>query len=89
MCRSIKPLQNLAPPATPSEVHEAALQYVRKVGGTTKPAQVNAAAFEAAVAQVEAATRQLLDSLVTAAPPRDRAVEAVKAKARSEARFGR
>lgn len=88
MCRSIKPLHNFAPPATRHEVHEAALQYVRKLSGTARPAQANAAAFDAAVEQVAAATQQLLSSLVTTAPPRDRAVETAKAKARSEARFG-
>lgn len=89
MCRSIKPLQNLAPPATAEEVHEAALQYVRKIAGTARPAQVNAPAFDGAVAEVAEATHRLLDSLVTPAPPRDRAVEAAKARARSEARLGR
>ena len=88
MCRSIKPLHNLAPPATPHEVHEAAVQYVRKLSGTARPAQANAAAFETAVAQVAAATQELLDALVTSAPPRDREVEAAKARARSAARFG-
>lgn len=75
MCRSIKPLQNLAPPATPTEVHEAALQYVRKLAGTTRPSQANAEVFARAVAEVEAATA------------RDREAEAEKARARSAARF--
>lgn len=86
MCRSIRPLQNLAPPATPVEVHEAALQYVRKLAGTARPSRANAEVFDRAVAEVEAATARLLDGLVTAAPPRDRAVEAEKARARWEAR---
>ena len=89
MCRSIKPLHNFAPPATPQEVHEAALQYVRKLSGTTRPSQANAAAFEVAVERVAEATQQLLENLVTTAPPRDREVEAVKARARAEARYGR
>ena len=88
MCRSIKPLNNFAPPATDHEVHEAALQYVRKIAGTVRPAQVNEAVFARAVQQVAAASRELLDGLVTTAPPKDRAVEAAKAKARSAARFG-
>lgn len=88
MCRSIKPLNNLAPPATDSEVHEAALQYVRKLAGTARPAQVNEAVFARAVQQVAAATRELLDGLVTTAPPKDRELEAAKAKARMAARFG-
>jgi len=88
MCRSIKPLHNFAPPATPQEVQEAALQYVRKLSGTTRPSQANAEAFDAAVARVAEATKELLESLVTTAPPRDRAVEAAKARARAEARYG-
>jgi hypothetical protein len=88
MCRNIKPLNNFEPPVTDDEVRSAALQYVRKISGTTKPAQVNEAAFAAAVAQVAAASRDLLDSLVTAAPPKDREVEAAKARARSAARYG-
>ena len=87
MCRSIKPLNNFAPPATDEEVHAAALQYVRKISGAARPAAANAAAFEAAVASVAEASRVLLDSLVTAAPPKDRAVEAAKARARAEARY--
>ena len=88
MCRSIKPLHNFAPPATSQEVHEAALQYVRKLSGAARPSQANAAAFDEAVQEVAAATQRLLDSLVTTAPPRDRAVEAAKAKVRAEARYG-
>lgn len=88
MCRSIKPLNNFEPPATSDEVREAALQYVRKISGTAKPAGVNVAAFEAAVAEVSRASRDLLDQLVTTAPPKDRAVEAAKARARTAARFG-
>ena len=88
MCRNIRPLYNYAPPATPQEVHDAALQYVRKISGTSKPSMANTAAFEQAVAEVAAATRGLLDSMVTTAAPRDREVEAAKARARSSARFG-
>ncbi|WP_299038693.1 DUF2277 domain-containing protein [uncultured Pseudokineococcus sp.] len=88
MCRNIRPLQNLAPPATPGEVHDAALQYVRKIAGTTSPSRANAEVFDRAVAEVEAATTRLLEGLVTSAPPRDRAVEAEKARQRSLARFG-
>jgi hypothetical protein len=87
MCRSIKPLNNFAPPATDDEVRAAALQYVRKISGTAKPAAVNAAAFEEAVEQVTRASRLLLDSLVTSAPPKDREVEAAKARARAAARY--
>jgi len=86
MCRSIKPLYNLAPPATADEVESAALQYVRKLSGTRKPSQANQDAFDEAVADITAATQRLLDSLVTAAPPRDRAVEAAKARAKYLAR---
>ena len=88
MCRNIRPLFNFAPPATSEEVHAAALQYVRKVSGTTKPSAANTAAFEQAVAAVAGATAALLDSLVTSTPPRDRAVEAAKARERSMVRFG-
>ena len=88
MCRNIRPLFNFEPPATPVEVQEAALQYVRKIAGTAKPSQANAEAFDAAVDAVAHATRELLDALVTSAPPKDRATEAAKAKARSAARFG-
>jgi hypothetical protein len=88
MCRNIKPLNNFEPPVTDDEVRSAALQYVRKISGTTRPAQINEAAFAAAVAQVATASRDLLDSLVTTAPPKDREVEAAKARARSTARYG-
>ena len=88
MCRSIKPLNNFEPPATDDEVAAAALQYVRKISGTAKPASANSAAFDAAVAEVARASRILLDQLVTAAPPKDRAVEAAKARARAQARYG-
>lgn len=88
MCRNIHPLHNFAPPASDDEVHAAALQYVRKVAGMTKPSQANAEAFEHAVEHVAAVTRELLDSLVTHAPPKDREVEAAKARERSLRRFG-
>ncbi|MFC0313857.1 DUF2277 domain-containing protein [Gordonia phosphorivorans] len=88
MCRNIRTLHNFEPPATTDEVHAAALQYVRKVAGTSRPSQVNAEAFDAAVEAVAAATQQLLDALVTTAAPKDREVEAAKAKARSAARYG-
>lgn len=87
MCRSIKPLFNFDPPATTSEIDAAALQYVRKVSGYRKPSQANSAAFDLAVAEIAAATQRLLDSLETAAPKRDRATEAAKAKARAAKRF--
>jgi hypothetical protein len=87
MCRNIRTLHNFAPPATPEEVHAAALQYVRKVSGTVKPSAVNAAAFAAAVDEVAAATQRLLGALVTTAPPKDREVEAAKARARAAARY--
>jgi hypothetical protein len=88
MCRNIRTLYNYAPPATPDEVHAAALQYVRKVSGTSKPSAVNRAAFEQAVASVAVATQGLLDAMVTSAPPRDRDVEAAKARERGALRFG-
>ena len=87
MCRNIRTLHNFDPPATDEEIQASALQYVRKISGSTKPSQANAEAFEAAVEEVAAATHRLLDSLVTKAPPKNREVEAAKAKARSEARF--
>ena len=89
MCRNIRPLSNFEPPATEDEVTAAALQYVRKISGTAKPARANAEAFDRAVAEVAAASARLLDSLVTTAPPKDREVEAAKARARSAARFAR
>jgi hypothetical protein len=88
MCRNIKPLFNFEPPATDDEIHASALQFVRKVSGFQKPSQVNEAAFDLAVEQVSAAARLLLDSLVTNAPAKDRAVEAAKARARTAKRFG-
>ncbi len=88
MCRSIKPLFNFDPPATDAEIRAAALQFVRKVSGFHAPSQANAAAFHLAVDDVTRAARRLLESLVTAAPARDRAVEAEKARARSRQRFG-
>jgi hypothetical protein len=87
MCRNIRQLHNFEPPATTAEVHEAALQYVRKVSGSTKPSQANAAAFERAVEEVARATQSLLDGLVTSAPPKDREVEAAKRRARAAERF--
>jgi hypothetical protein len=87
MCRNIRQLHNFEPPATTDEVRAAALQYVRKVAGTTHPAQRNQEAFDRAVAAVAAATTELLSELVTAAPPKDRAVEAAKARARAEKRY--
>ena len=89
MCRNIRTLFNFAPPATAEEVHAASLQFVRKISGSTKPSQANAAAFERAVGQVEAIVHELLDALVTTAPPKDREAEAAKARARNAKRFGR
>jgi hypothetical protein len=88
MCRNIRPLFNFEPPATAEEVQAASLQYVRKVAGSTRPSQANAEAFDRAVGEVAAATQRLLDALVTTAPPRDREVEAAKARARSALRYG-
>jgi hypothetical protein len=87
MCRNIHTLHNFEPPASEDEVHGAALQYVRKISGFTKPSQANVAAFERAVNEIAHASRHLLDALVTTAPPKDRALEASKAKARSAQRF--
>jgi len=89
MCRNIRPLNNFAPPATTDEMRAAALQYVRKVSGTTKPSAANQEAFDAAVEEVAGATARLLGALVTAAPPKDREIEAIKARARSAERYGR
>ncbi|GGU42415.1 DUF2277 domain-containing protein [Lentzea flava] len=89
MCRNIRVLHNFEPPATSDEVQAAALQYVRKVSGSAKPSAANQAAFDKAVAAVAAATQELLDALVTTAPPKDREVEAAKAKARAAERYGR
>jgi hypothetical protein len=87
MCRNIRTLHNFEPPATTEEVHDAALQYVRKISGSNKPSQANTEAFERAVEEVTAATRRLLDGLVTSAPPKDREVEAAKRRARAAERF--
>ena len=88
MCRNIRTLHNFEPPATHEEVHAAAVQYVRKISGSSRPSQANQAAFDQAVRDVAAATQRLLDALITTAPPKDREVEAARAKARSVARFG-
>ncbi|MGN6373660.1 MAG: DUF2277 domain-containing protein [Solirubrobacteraceae bacterium] len=87
MCRNIRTLYNFEPPADDEEVRAAALQYVRKISGFAKPSQANAVAFERAVDAVAAASAQLLDELVTSAPPKDREVETVKARARAAQRF--
>ena len=89
MCRNIKPLFNFEPPATKNEVHDAALQFVRKVSGFNKPSQANEVAFDRAVEEVSRAARLLIGSLVTTAAPRDRSIEAAKARERSRPRFGR
>jgi hypothetical protein len=89
MCRNIRILYNFEPPTSDDEIHAASLQYVRKVSGMQKPSRANEAAFEQAIEDVAAATRQLLSKLVTQAPPRDREAEAAKRKARSAERFGR
>ncbi len=88
MCRNIRTLANYAPQATPDEVQAAALQYVRKVSGATKPSAANQPAFDAAVAAIAHTTQHLLEVLVTAAPPKDREVEAAKARERNAVRFG-
>jgi hypothetical protein len=87
MRRNIRTLNNFDPPATEEEIRAAALQYVRKVSGYTKPSQANAEAFEKAIEEVAAVSNRLLERLVTAAPPKDREVEAAKARARAEQRF--
>ena len=87
MCRAIKTLHNFKPPATDDEIHASALQFVRKLSGFTRPSKANEPAFERAVVQVTRAAHDLLASLVTTAPPRDRAVEAEKAKARAAVRY--
>ena len=89
MCRNIKTLFNFDPPATDDEVRAAAVQFVRKLSGYAKPSQANEAAFERAVDRVADAGRELIDSLVTKAPPRDREEEAAKARARAAKRYGR
>ena len=88
MCRNIRQLHNFEPPATDDEIRAAALQYVRKVSGQTKPSRANEAAFARAVDEIAHVTHHLLAELVTAAPPKDRDVEAAKARARSAKRFG-
>ena len=88
MCRNIRPLNNFEPPATTDEVAAAALQFVRKVSGTTRPSQANQEAFDAAVHEITHITRHLLDHLVTNTPPKDRDVEAAKGRARAELRYG-
>jgi hypothetical protein len=87
MCRNIRSLHNYAPPATEAEVHEAALQYVRKISGSTKPSQANRAAFDRAVEEIAVSTRRLLDGLVSTAPPKDREIEAAKRRERAAQRF--
>ena len=88
MCRNIRPLNNFEPPATDDEVHAAALQFVRKVAGTTKPSTANQEVFDQAVREIAHLTRHLLDDLVTTAPPKNREVEAEKARARARLRYG-
>jgi hypothetical protein len=88
MCRNIKMLHNFKPPATEEEIRASSIQFVRKLSGFTKPSKANETAFNHAVEQVTQAARELLDSLITTAPPRDREVEATKARARSAERFG-
>ena len=88
MCRNIKTLFNFEPPATDEEVHAASLQFVRKLSGFNKPSQANEAAFDRAIEEVAAAARKLIDSLVTTADPRDREIEAERARRRNAERFG-
>ena len=88
MCRNIHTLFNFEPPATEDEIHAAALQYVRKISGFTKPSQANEAAFLRAVEEVAESSRRLVEALVTNAPPRDREVEAARARARAAERYG-
>ena len=89
VCRNIRNLYNFEPPATDEEIHASSLQFVRKLSGFNRPSRANEEAFNRAVEAVSAAARELIESLVTTATPRDRAVEAEKARARSAARFGR
>jgi hypothetical protein len=89
MCRNIRTLHNFEPAATHDEVYAAALQYVRKVSGTTRPSAANQAAFDRAVAEIAHVTQHLLDDLVTTAPPKDHEVEAAKARARAQQRYAR
>ena len=88
MCRNIRPLNNFEPPASRDEVTAAALQFVRKVSGTTKPSQANQAVFDQAVREIAHITEHLLDDLVTTAPPKNREIEAQKARARAAIRYG-
>ena len=88
MCRNIRPLSNFQPPATDEEIRSAALQYVRKIAGVARPSRVNAEAFDRAVDEVAAASARLLDALVTTAPPKDREVEAARARERAALRYG-
>ena len=87
MCKNIRTLHNFDPPATDDEVHASAIQYVRKISGSSKPSHANAEAFDRAVEEVAAATKRLLEGLTTSAPPKDREVEAAKRQARAAARF--
>ena len=87
MCRNIRTLHNFEPPATEEEVRAAALQYVRKISGTTRPSRANSEAFDRAVAEVAAVSARLLEELVTVAPPKDREAEAAKARQRAAARY--
>jgi hypothetical protein len=87
MCRAIKTLHNFAPPATEQEIRASSLQFVRKLSGFTRPSHANEAAFKRAVDQVSRAARELLDGLVTSAPPRDRTAEAAKVRARAATRY--
>lgn len=88
MCRNIKTLFNFDPPATDQEIRASAVQFVRKLSGSTRPSKANEAAFELAVDRIEVVARELIDSLVTAAPPRNREVEVARARLRSDRRFG-
>ena len=87
MCRNIRTLHNFEPPATRDEVHAAALQYVRKISGATRPSQANQDVFDHAVLEIAATTRRLLEELTTSAPPKDREIEAAKARARAATRY--
>jgi hypothetical protein len=89
MCRNIRPLANFAPPASPEEIEAAALQYVRKISGSAKPSRANAEAFDRAVAEIAAISSRLLGELVTTAPPKDREVEAARARERAAVRYAR
>jgi hypothetical protein len=89
MCRNIRPLANFAPPASPEEIEAAALQYVRKISGSTRPSRANAEAFDRAVAEVAAISARLLGELVTTAAPKDREVEAARARERAAIRYAR